>query len=69
MRRSSSNLLKPKPRLSAVPAPLSAAVDEDMELAIEAYNQVTRQVVNLKTDMPTLLCVAITYIDNPSDSD
>ncbi len=55
--------------LASVPAPLRTAVDTDNELAVEAYNELTRQIVNIKTDMPSILCVAITYIDNPSDSD
>jgi hypothetical protein len=28
-----------------------------------------RQIVRIKNDMPDALCVPITYIDNPSDSD
>ncbi len=34
-----------------------------------AYDAVNEQIVYLKTDMPSNLCVSITYIDNPSDSD
>jgi len=33
------------------------------------YNEISRQVILIKTDMPSNLCVSITYIDNPSDSD
>ncbi len=55
--------------VSAITDPLSEAVDQDSETVIAAYNELTKQVVNLKTDMPTALCVSITYIDNPSDSD
>jgi len=55
--------------VSAIQDPLSEAVDQDSETVITAYNELTKQVVNLKTDMPTALCVSITYIDNPSDSD
>ncbi|MEQ8706506.1 MAG: imelysin family protein [Phaeodactylibacter sp.] len=58
-----------KAALAAVPAPLRTAVDENNDLAVTAYNEIARQIVNLKTDMPSVLCVAITYIDNPSDSD
>ena len=53
--------------LEAVPAPLRTAVEENNELTVAAYNELTRQIVNI--DMPSVLCVAITYIDNPSDSD
>ncbi len=55
--------------LEAVQPPLSKAIEEDNETVIAAYNEITRQIVHIKTDMPSVLCVAITYIDNPSDSD
>jgi uncharacterized protein len=49
--------------------PLSQQIEEDATPVVEAYNEVTKQLVNIKTDLPSVLCVAITYIDNPSDSD
>ena len=55
--------------LGQIPGPLSTAVEDSNETVVAAYNEITRQVVNIKTDMPSLLCVAITYVDNPSDSD
>ncbi len=55
--------------LTAVDAPLEVAVEEDTDDVQEAYNQISRQVVNLKTDVPAVACVSITYVDNPSDSD
>lgn len=55
--------------LGLVSDPLSAAVDNDKATVEAAYNEITKNVVNLKTDMPSVLCVAITYVDNPSDSD
>lgn len=48
---------------------LTELIDTDQLSVIEAYNEVTKQLVNIKTDMPSVLCVSITYIDNPSDSD
>ncbi|PHI21863.1 hypothetical protein CEQ90_00830 [Lewinellaceae bacterium SD302] len=48
---------------------LAIAVDESPELVADAYAELVRNIVLLKTDMPSLLCVAITYVDNPSDSD
>ena len=48
---------------------LSDLVDSDNATVVDAYNEVTRQLVNIKTDLPSVLCVSITYIDNPSDSD
>ncbi len=55
--------------LKSVEAPLSETVQNDQQSVINAYNEVTKQLVNIKTDMPSVLCVSITYIDNPSDSD
>lgn len=55
--------------LDAIGGPLSEKVDSDNGRVVTAYNELTKQVVNLKTDMPSVLCVAITYVDNPSDSD
>ncbi len=49
--------------------PLAAQIEDDNETVEAAYIEVTKNVVNLKTDMPSVLCVSITYIDNPSDSD
>jgi len=44
-------------------------VTENQENVENAYAEVTKNLVNLKTDLPSVLCVSITYIDNPSDSD
>ena len=51
------------------PAPLHDTVVNDNETVVNAYNEITKQLVNIKTDLPSVLCVSITYIDNPSDSD
>jgi predicted lipoprotein len=48
---------------------LSEAVNQTPDEVETAYVETSRLVVLLKTDMPSTLCVAITYIDNPSDSD
>ncbi|MBR9921354.1 MAG: imelysin family protein [Bacteroidetes bacterium] len=58
-----------KSALEALEAPLSETVDQNPEAVSEAYAELSRQVVQLKTDLPSALCVSITYIDNPSDSD
>lgn len=58
--------------IGAVDEPLEAAVaDEggDPEDVQAAYAALSLQVVNLKTDLPSVACIAITYVDNPSDSD
>jgi len=55
--------------LQAVEESLAKAVVDDRDDAQELYNRLSRQVVNLKTDVPAVACVAITYVDNPSDSD
>jgi predicted lipoprotein len=48
---------------------LSDLVDSDNEAVLKAYKDVAEQVVLLKSDMPSVMCIAITYVDNPSDSD
>lgn len=53
----------------AIGDPLSEAVENDNAAVVNAYNEATRQVIHLKTDLPSVLCVAITYVDNPSDTD
>jgi hypothetical protein len=60
---------KAKDALEALQGPLSAAVENDQLAVQQAYAELSQQLVHIKTDMPTVLCVAITYIDNPSDSD
>lgn len=61
--------LKALTALKAIESPLSEAVEHDQQSVIDAYNEVAKQLVNIKTDLPSVLCVSITYIDNPSDSD
>ena len=48
---------------------MTELIELDQPSVVMAYNEVTKQLVNIKTDMPSILCVSITYIDNPSDSD
>ena len=55
--------------INTLDLPLDQEINNDVEKVVNAYNAVTRQLVNIKTDMPSVLCVSITYIDNPSDSD
>lgn len=55
--------------LGAVDGELKEAVTEDVDDANAAYEELTRVIPLIKTDMPSMICVAITYIDNPSDSD
>ena len=55
--------------LKALDRPLSEAIVDDRDAVQTAYNAISRQVINLKTDLPSVTCVSITYVDNPSDSD
>lgn len=55
--------------IEVLPSPLSDTIENDRDIVVNAYNEVTKQVLLIKTDLPSALCVAITYIDNPSDSD
>jgi len=56
-------------QLNDIDGDLQVAVDQDSDDVQTAYTELQRQIVNLKTDLPSMLCVAITYVDNPSDSD
>lgn len=55
--------------LDRIEGPLKTAVDADTPDVTAAYASLVRNIVLLKTDMASMLCVAITYVDNPSDSD
>jgi predicted lipoprotein len=55
--------------LAGLASPLSAEAENNQSAVESAYAEVTKNLVNLKTDLPSVLCVSITYIDNPSDSD
>ncbi len=48
---------------------LETAVVNDREAVRDLLAAYSRQVVYLKTDLPAVACVSITYVDNPSDSD
>lgn len=53
--------------LAAVPEPFSQSVVNETEKVDEAYLQIQRNVVLLKTDMPSAMGVLITYQDNDGD--
>lgn len=55
--------------LAALADPLSEEINNNQSDVEATYAEVVKQVVNIKTDLPSLLCIAITYVDNPSDSD
>ncbi|MEZ5039949.1 MAG: imelysin family protein [Saprospiraceae bacterium] len=55
--------------LTGLADPLSGTIISEQAKVESAYAEIVKQVVNIKTDMPSLLCIAITYVDNPSDSD
>lgn len=56
-------------KVSTLEDPLSTMIEDDPTPSVEAYNELAKQLVSIKTDLPSVLCVSITYIDNPSDSD
>jgi predicted lipoprotein len=58
-----------KNALAALTGKLSDEVTDNTSTVETAYNELSKQVVNIKTDMPSVMCVSITYVDNPSDSD
>lgn len=55
--------------LGLIPETLATSVEDHADLIQDAYVPLANQVVLLKTDTPSALCVSITYIDNASDSD
>lgn len=56
-------------RINAIEETLQESVDDDKQNVIDAYNALSEQVIYLKSDMPSVMCIPITYVDNPSDSD
>lgn len=56
-------------KFEKVNGPLSQAVDNDKEDVLALYKDATQMVLYTKTDLPTALCISITYTENPSDSD
>ncbi|WP_052595218.1 imelysin family protein [Aureispira sp. CCB-QB1] len=51
------------------PNTLHDAINNNLNDVKAAYAAAQNQVVNLKTDMPSALCISITYIDNVDDGD
>ena len=58
-----------KSSLNTLSDPLSNDVINNNSAVISAYNELSKILVNIKTNMPSLMCISITYIDNASDSD
>ncbi len=58
-----------KSSLNTLSDPLSNDVTNNNAAVISAYNELSKILVNIKTNMPSLMCISITYIDNASDSD
>lgn len=56
-----------KAALEAVPEPLAETVVNNPDPVQEAYNELQRGVVLIKTDLPSALGVLITYQDNDGD--
>jgi predicted lipoprotein len=48
---------------------LTELIENDPQTVETAYTEVVKQIVQIKTDMPSVLCVSITYVDNPNDND
>lgn len=60
-------LNKIKQAVAAIKDPLSEAVLTDASTANQAYDEIQRLVVLIKSDMPSALGVTITYYDNDGD--
>jgi len=55
--------------LANLESSLEVEIENNNEIVLQSYAASATQLVQLKTDMPSVLCISITYIDNPSDSD
>ena len=53
--------------LQMVPDPLSQTIQTNAAPATKAFTDIQQLLLLLKTDMPSLLAVAITYGDNDGD--
>ena len=53
--------------MEQIPAPLSIAVDQYKTEVDAAYLEIQKNVIMLKTDMPSAMGVLITYQDNDGD--
>jgi uncharacterized protein len=51
------------------PETLNGAIQTNFNAVKTAYGQAQNQVVYLKTDLPSVLCISITYVDNTDDGD
>lgn len=55
--------------LDNIEGELSTAVDQESGKVIDLYKEMSNQVINTKTDMCSVMCISITYVDAPSDTD
>ena len=51
------------------PETLNGAIQTNFNAVKTAYGHAQNQVVYLKTDLPSVLCISITYVDNTDDGD
>ena len=51
------------------PETLNGAIQTNFNAVKTAYGHAQNQVIYLKTDLPSVLCISITYIDNTDDGD
>ncbi|MDQ3534753.1 MAG: peptidase M75, Imelysin, partial [Bacteroidota bacterium] len=56
-----------KSKIQVIPDPLSDAIINHQNIVEEAYSEIQKMVVLLKTDMPSAMGVLITYQDNDGD--
>ncbi len=56
-----------KSKIQVIPDPLSDAIINHQSIVEEAYSEIQKMVVLLKTDMPSAMGVLITYQDNDGD--
>lgn len=55
--------------VETIPETLAGSAENNTKKLLDAYQILSAMVIPLKSDMPSVMCIAITYVDNPSDSD
>jgi uncharacterized protein len=56
-------------KVNAINSDLKSTIENNNQAMLDIYALMSKQTIYLKSDMPSVMCIAITYLDNPSDSD
>jgi hypothetical protein len=56
-------------KVNGINTDLKNTIENNNQAMLDIYALMSKQTIYLKSDMPSVMCIAITYLDNPSDSD